>query len=270
MEVVNTSDGLEKAIISQKIGKVVKIAKERLETDLEKHRAEAELLTSKFPEELPEDSLEDYISAFEEGFLKLGLTEYNLEIVYSDGFNFRPKPKDKKIIMNKNANMQFFGADGEARHELAHIVRYENGMFNDIPRSENYLPTEEGLATYVHDLSEFSEASKYQHACEYLAASIALESSLREVYDFFIEKGFEQELVWQRASRHKFGIKDTSKPGGIIKPAMYFAKCMEIVELIVDERVRLFVGKIEIEELPKYLDYSGKIEEGRLRDYFLI
>lgn len=171
--------------------------------------------------------------------------------------------------MSRTFDSQFFSAEGEAMHEIAHIVRFENSIYNKIPISEKYLPTEEGLATYVNDLSKRGDASAFQHACEYLSGKVAVNGSMRDVFNFFVSKGFNRELAWQRGIRHKFGIKDTSKPGGIVKPAMYFAKKMEVKNLSLDEQTRLFCGKISLDELDQFQSYKGRFDKELIQLYFL-
>ena len=70
-----------------------------------------------------------------------------LRLVDEAGFNFRPVFNKKRVLMSRYADFQFFDVAGEVRHELVHIIRYENGRYNKIKRSKSYLPTEEGLAS---------------------------------------------------------------------------------------------------------------------------
>ena len=83
-----------------------------------------------------------------------------------------------------------------------------------------------------------------------------------------MELGFSKELAWQRSVRHKFGFTDTKKPGDIMKPAMYFYHEQKIKALTDDERWRLFMGKIRIEELKDYPEYKGIVPLLKLKEFY--
>lgn len=195
--------------------------------------------------------------------------DYQVEIVDLNGFVGRPQPSKKRIIISSFAKPYFFTLEGSARHEFTHIFRYENGVYNGIKRSANYLPTEEGLASYTQDnWSGKVGPSKFQHAAEYAVTEVMRQGTLRDGVEYLISIGFPPKLAWQRASRHKFGFIDTTKPGDIMKPAMYFAYSQKISELSEDERIRLFVGKISIEELSHYPEYTGRWSKEEIRTFF--
>ena len=168
----------------------------------------------------------------------------------------------------KRQTLQYFSIESEVKHEITHILRYENGEYNNIPRSDYYLANEEGLATYLQDLVKIDNYSLYQHSAEYIASQIGMNSSLREIFNYFISLGFEPELAWHRSSRHKFGFIDTSKPGDILKPAMYFSQSQKIAKLSQDEILKLFVGKISLKDSEKYDKYFGRFDYGILKNYF--
>lgn len=217
---------------------------------------------------IPVETLDDFVNRFNQAFKDLELNEYKISIVEDEGFNFRPSTKTKEVVMSRHANFQFFDAEGEVRHELVHIIRYENGNYSKINNSKNYLPTEEGLATFMQDTSINGATSEFQHAAEYVASSIGINGSLRDVFNYFISIGFNKDLAWQRASRHKFGFTDTKKPGDILKPAMYFANSQKIKNLTNNEILRLFSGKISLDDLNNYKEYSGIIKEEKLKKFY--
>jgi hypothetical protein len=86
--------------------------------------------------------------------------------------------------------------------------------------------------------------------------------------EFLIDLGFPPELAWQRAARHKYGWIDTSKPGDILKPSMYFHHLQEVKKLTHSQRLCLFVGKISIQDLEKYQKYSGKIPLEKIQEFY--
>lgn len=261
---------LVRAILQQNHEDTVKFAKEYFEINNFSLLGLANKITKQMPSQVQQQDQEDFINAFESAFNFFGLNEYSIQIVNESGFNFRPSYKSQMIYMSKDANFQFFDTDGEVRHELTHIIRYENGKFNKIIKSKNYLPTEEGLATLMQDTSVNSHASTFQHAAEYIASTIGLNGSLRDIYNYLTSIGFNQKLSWQRASRHKFGFINTQEPGDILKPAMYFAHSQKLAKLNSDEKLRLFVGKISATELGSHSAYKGIVDADKIKEFFQI
>ena len=108
----------------------------------------------------------------------------------------------------------------------------------------------------------------FQHAAEYVATEIGLNGSLRDVFDYFNEIGFDKELAWQRAIRHKFGFIQTNKPGDIMKPSMYYYNRQKVGQLSDGERLRLMVGKISIEDLDMHNSYKGRFPAEKVIKFF--
>src|SRR3989339_2155864 len=103
---------------------------------------------------------------------------------------------------------------------------------------------------------------------EYVASSVGVKGSLRDIYEAMCEFGMDRELAWKRAARHKFGFVDTSRPGDILKPAMYFDNEMKVYKLSTNEKLRLFVGKIHQDELVDYPHYTGLWPAEQIISYF--
>jgi hypothetical protein len=196
-----------------------------------------------------------------------GLDDINVVLTDESGFNSRPNHQAKTLVVSKHIHFEYFSVEGGVHHELVHILRYSNGKFNKIKRSQNFLPTEEGLASWCQDNANDDNGAA-QHAMEYIASAVGLQGSLRDVYDSLCEMGMSKELAWKRACRHKFGFVDTSKPGDILKPAMYFANEEKVAKLSTDEKLRLFVGKIAIPELSDHPIYTGLWSAQKLIEYF--
>lgn len=230
----------------------------------------AKNVVSTKPTKIQGQNVDSVTKAFSEAFQFLELSEYKLEVVDRHGFNFRPVAKERKIEVSKHLNLDFFSVDGEVKHELTHIIRYENGKFNRIKKAANYLPNEEGLATYCQDYAgENGKASLFQHAAEYTMTEVSLNGSFRDLFKYLTKIGFSEELAWQRGIRHKFGFKDTSNPGDIMKPSMYFYHQQLVKELREDEKYRLFVGKISIDQLIDFPEYRGKIPLSKLKEFYV-
>lgn len=190
---------------------------------------------------------------------RLGI-DYTVEVVDQRGFQCRPSHRKRVLKLSKYMHLQFPSLDSITNHELVHIIRAVNGEYNHISASKRYLPTEEGLACLVQDeMLKCPTASSFQHALEYLAAYLSQTSSFREVYNFFIEHGSDPKNAWLRGIRQKFGLKDTSKPGGLVKSGMYFYHENLLRSCSQSELLRLFVGKISLADLPAYPEYVGKI-----------
>jgi hypothetical protein len=192
---------------------------------------------------------------FEEAFKEFNLN-YTVKIVSGPGFNIRPHHSSNELLISSHINFEYFSMEGEVHHELVHIIRYANGKHNGIKRSQRFLPTEEGLASWCQDTTN-DDLGQVQHAMEYVASKVGMTGSLRDVYECFLSMGASKDLAWKRASRHKFGFVDTSKAGDILKPAMYFANKEKVSQLTSEERLRLFIGKINLDELAKYPNYAG-------------
>lgn len=259
---------LMKSIKDQTIDSIHEYAKHHFQMDNWEYVDLANQILSEKPLSLSTLPTNQIQRDFERVFNLFGLEEYSFKLVDKHGFSFRPNCHNKTLEMSKYASFQFFSIESEVKHEITHILRYENGVYNNIPRSDYYLATEEGLATYLQDLVTKDNYSLYQHSAEYIASKIGMKSSLREVYNYFISLGFEPELAWHRSSRHKFGFIDTSQPGDILKPAMYFSHSQKISKLTQDEILRLFVGKISLKDSEKYDKYFGRFDYGILKNYF--
>lgn len=257
-------------IENQDTQEIVTKAKKLFQSDLDKQKlASAHSIISNKPEKMNTPTIDQICTRFNAAFSFLGLHNYTIEVSDQAGFNFRPQCKDKKLVVSKHVNMEFFSLDGEIKHELTHIIRYENSQFNLIGFSDDYLPTEEGLACYFQDYcSQDGSSSLFQHAAEYVSTEVCLSGSLRDCIDFLRDIGFSPELAWQRAVRHKFGWIDTSKPGDLMKPSMYFHHEQEMVALPNKDRLRLLVGKISLEELEYYPSYSGRIPLTVMQDFY--
>ena len=211
---------------------------------------------------------EEYKAMLQEGLAAFGLSHFKVLISEEGGFNARPQPSKQRIIVSQDVHYEFFSLAGGVRHELVHILRHVNGVYNRIKKSTQYLPTEEGLASWCQDNTKVDDRSHQQHAIEYVASAIGLNGSLRDIYNSMLDFGMSKELAWKRASRHKFGFVDTSKSGDILKPAMYFANEEKIETLTTDKKLRLFVGKISLTDLPANPTYQGKWEPEHLIKYF--
>lgn len=210
---------------------------------------------------------DEYVRLLRAGLDDFGLTDIQVVLTDEAGFNARPQHAKKQILVSNHIHFGYFSMQGDARHELVHTLRYRNGKYNQVKRSQRFLPTEEGLASWCQDHTN-SDNGLAQHAMEYVATDVGLRGSLRDIYNTMRDYGMEPELAWKRASRHKFGFVDTSQPGDILKPAMYFDNEMKVDKLTKDEKLRLFVGKIHQDELPNYPEYYGLWSPEQIMEYF--
>jgi hypothetical protein len=211
------------------------------------------------------DTAEDLAKLMRKKLADMGI-DYEVTIDDRQGFQCRPNHREHRLSISKYAHLQFFPAESVAMHELVHIVRAVNGEFNNIPVDKNYLPTDEGLACLVQD--EFLRGptpSAFQHAIEYLAAHYSRTHGFREVYEFLRDHGCDAENAWLRGIRQKFGLIDTSRPGGLMKSAMYFYHERLLSELSQDELIRLFIAKIPANKLPDYPHFEGIVPLEKLQ-----
>ena len=209
----------------------------------------------------------EYANLLRAGLDYFGLHEVEVVLTDLGGFNARPEHRDKRILVSRQIHFEYFSMEGGIHHELVHCLRYYNRKHNQIRRSHRYLPTEEGLASWCQDNTN-DDNGFAQHAMEYVASHIGIGGSLRDIYDYFREAGMSDKLAWKRAARHKFGFVDTSRPGDILKPAMYYANEVKVAKLTTDEKLRLFVGKIALDELADHPTYTGLWPAEQLINYF--
>lgn len=266
----NIQNAFKAAVLSEDNTRIANTCKKVFKVEFDEDTiALANTLTSREVEELTIPYIENVARGFEMA-IKFFDLDYKVVIVDKHGFFFRPHHKNKKLYVSKHAQLQFFTIDGVVKHELTHVLRYVNAKHNKILYSKHYLPTEEGLASYMQDhYGLLGQRSLFQHAAEYRASVIGSNGSLRDIYDFFISIGFSTHLAWGRAARHKFGFTDTSKPGDILKPASYFYHEQKIKNMNDEDRWKLFNGKITLEEGLAQEEYRGLIPLEKLKEFYL-
>lgn len=260
---------LIKTILTGETSQIIENSKEIFSVDVEeKTLAIAKQIVNASTPLVNSQTLDQFVSAMAIAIKKLDLG-YNIKVQDRAGFNVRPSHSAKTVAISKYINLHFFDIDGLVKHEISHVIRNVNHEQNQLTILPTAVATGEGLAAYMQDYyGNNGEGSLYQHAAEYAATEIGLKGSLRDIYDFFMELGFSKELAWQRSVRHKFGFTDTKKPGDIMKPAMYFYHEQKIKALTDDERWRLFMGKIRIEELKDYPEYKGIVPLLKLKEFY--
>lgn len=259
---------LYNAIINQDVKDITTAALNLFEVKIEDETLKVAKSSAQVKGEKSKGTAEEYARLTREGLDYFGLTDVEVILTDQGGFNARPQHKAKRILVSSHIQFEYFSMEGEVHHELVHCIRYYNGLHNKIKHSLNYLPTEEGLASWCQDNTN-SDNGLAQHAMEYVATSVGLDGgSLRDIYECFRGYGASSELAWKRASRHKFGFIDTSIGGDIVKPAMYYANELKVGELSASEKLRLFVGKISLGELNTYHEYRGRWSEDKITQYF--
>jgi hypothetical protein len=205
------------------------------------------------------ETAEDYAALLRQKLADLNI-DYRVEIVDKHGFQGRPDHAAHVMRISKYLHLQFYSIEAVANHELVHIIRAVNGTFNGTAMATHYLPTEEGLACLVQDkLLLRPSASSFQHALEYSAAELSRRAGFREVYQFLLDHGCDTKNAWLRGIRQKFGLCDTSQPGGLAKSGMYFYHEQLLRTLTKNELLRLFVGKISRSDLHRYPTYTGQV-----------
>ena len=262
--------GLIYAVLDQNPNLIIENAKGYFGVNTNQYLSKAQKIITDSSLEYLNQSVEDLALEFEKAFKYFDLYEYKVEIANLHGFNCRPKTARKVMQISKYANLDLASISGTIRHEMVHILRHENKLFNGLKKSADYLSTEEGLASFLQDRLSDSGQSLFQHAAEYVASDVGLNGSFIDVFNYFVNIGFTKDLAWKRAIRHKFGFKDTSLPGDILKPAMYFYYENEIEKLTSDEILRLFVGKISITDLKDYPDYKGRFDQHKVLQFFAL
>lgn len=216
------------------------------------------------------------LKTLEQEFIKMfRLLRINYKIKFSDryGFNFRPNYLKKRILVSNHAVLDYLPIYAVVLHELTHVIRRMNTSYNNNYPKRNYLPTEEGLACYMSDNCiphELAQYPLYQHAADYIGTLISKENSFINVYEYYRSLGFNKDLAWQRTARTKFGLKDTSQPGTIHKPGMYFFNEIKVSKLPKKDIIKLFSGRITLNQLNEIEKYSGKIPIEKIKLLFNI
>lgn len=226
----------------------------------------AEAIIKTLPKET--NATAEQLASYLETILQQLEIDYNVILTDQAGFLCRPNHDDQTITISRHSDFNYIDVTAAAKHELVHVIRAVNGKANGITPELNYLPTEEGLACLLQDhYTVNGHNSLFQHAIEYYAAHLADTKSMREIYDWLRERGLNKDLAWQRGIRQKYGLRDTTQPGGILKSAMYFYHEQLLTKLKPEELLRLFVGKISQLSLERYPKYEGIIPENVVRQF---
>lgn len=260
-----------KALESENSERITSMAKVYFQTEIDEVTLESanEILKKGFSKLDSVENADEKVKMELEKALNFFGIEYKVNIVDRTGFNVRPSHLNKAISVSKHIQLGLFSVETTVKHEIVHIIRYVNKEFNNIKRSNGFLGAEEGLASFIGDYkSKNGTNSLFHHAAEYKASEIGLKGSLRYIYNFFISLGYPQDFSWQRAIRHKYGFTDTSEPGDIMKPAMYFYFENKIKDLKKDEIIKLFSAKLSLEALSSVKEYSGLVPKSKLVEYF--
>ena len=258
---------LWEAIKSQNHALIVDSASKLFEVNLNDETLNRANNLAKVRGKISDGNAEEYVDLMREGLKVFNLPNFNVVLTDEVGFNARPNHLRGFITVSKHIHFEYFSMEGGVRHELVHVLRYQNGKFNGIKRSRSFLPTEEGLASWCQDNAN-DDNGLAQHGIEYVASAVGVNGSLRDVYNVMRELGMSSDLAWKRASRHKFGFINTQMPGDILKPAMYYANEEKVAALNTEEKLRLFVGKISISDLFNYQDYEGMWSQKLIKEYF--
>lgn len=209
------------------------------------------------------------VAGFEQAIRFLDLP-YTVEVSPQHGFTFRPRHTDNRLLISRSADVSYLTVDGAVKHELTHLIRKVNTRHNAIAQDSDYLPTEEGLASYMQDMLEPPDTrARFLHAAQYIATDQACRGSFRSVYNRYICLGLSSDKAWKKTIRQKMGIKDTSQAGSIMKSAMYFGQMHRIMQLADEDRWKLFIGKISLRSFDQYDTYTGLIPLTTLQEFYL-
>lgn len=199
-------------------------------------------------------AIKEYLS------INYGIKSWRVKVKKNADFYIQIRFKKELITINEDINWDFTSLDSVLAHEIdGHVIRALNALNQVDEVFQNpfpfYIKTEEGLASYLGDyLAEGCEIARRHHAIKYLGGFIALNTSFREVYNFFIDFGFPPDLAFQRAFRLKRGFTDTSSPGCFAREAIYYEGMLEVKRYVEKggNLEKLFAGKIGLEDL-KYI-----------------
>ncbi|OGD62035.1 hypothetical protein A2160_00535 [Candidatus Beckwithbacteria bacterium RBG_13_42_9] len=186
-----------------------------------------------------------------------GVNDWQVVVSHLTDFYVRIRPREKTIFVSQSINWDFCDLDNTLAHEIdGHVLRAINALNQENPILRQSLPfyikTEEGLACYLCDyFSTTGDLSRKHHALKYLAGSLALTHSFRDVFNFFMANGFTPSLAYQRTFRLKRGLEDTNQPGLFAKEAVYYEGMMEVKKYLEQggDIKKLYAGKIGLEDI---------------------
>lgn len=118
---------------------------------------------------------------------------------------------------------------------------------------KEYLPTEEGLATF-HSLLERNYQLSYSYALIYLLINLASQASFAEVYQLANRYYQDPEKSWLTTVKIKRGLTDTSQPGAFTKGIVYLeglAKVWKYFQQRHFDLPTLYFGKIDVDDVDK-------------------
>jgi hypothetical protein len=259
-----------RAFINQEPTQITKAASELYAVEIQKEEQTiAQDIIRRGFKNIVDPNLDKVVSDFQKALASINI-DYVVEVQDRGGFNIRPNHIQKKIIISSEFQNQFSSLEATIRHEMTHVIRAINHKAqSSFERSVKFLPTEEGLSSFMQDyFGNEPNFSLFQHASEYMACIIGVDGSLRDIFDYFISLGYEKNFAWKRAIRHKFGFIDTKTKGDIMKPGMYFHNEQKIRKLEFSDWIKLFNGKISLDNLNSHVDYTGVVSLEKLKEFY--
>lgn len=165
----------------------------------------------------------------------------------------------QKTIYIKQKEFSFREINALRAHEIeTHALRSQNGYqqsyrvlgYLGLP---GYLPSEEGLATIMEELTGNISSGRLRSICiRVIAVYKAMSHSFYDVFKEVKERyNFSSKSAYTITKRVKRGLCDTSLPGGFLKDHVYFLgreRVNDFVQNGGDIRL-LFAGKIGIEHI---------------------
>jgi len=176
--------------------------------------------------------------------------------------------KTSVILLRKGSTFRENRLRALLVHEIGtHIFRFENGKQQPYlifqRGTANYLQTEEGLAIWNQNNLGLALGQKYlQPAQLIIAIHMAEKMSFVDLFHYLKNTyHLENEIAWKLCVKVKRGFVDTNQPGAFTKDSVYFLGYRDILKFVKkggDIR-DLYVGKINIEDLPYMAHISGLV-----------
>ncbi|MDY6777337.1 MAG: DUF1704 domain-containing protein [Candidatus Nanohaloarchaea archaeon] len=227
-------------------------------------RAAQELLHSINSEEqsgeIPADKVRDEIQKVLD---QLGMDDWQVSYYQTDAkTSTSVKPSEKTIYLQKDRKFDRNAPERQAVHEGGvHALRSANGFRQDhyifgigVP---GYMATEEGLATYMEELTgNLDKNTLRKYAGRVIAVNAVLDDrTFRDTYHHLHqEHDFSQDMAWEITKR-------AYRAGGFIKDHVYFEGRQKIKQY--DGNLdHLFVGKVAVDDIDQVRDL---LRQGVLR-----
>lgn len=186
------------------------------------------------------------------------LKNWQIQIRRDMGAISKVDAADRIIYIKKGEKFSLAGIERLIVHELqSHAFRMENSQLQKYKLFQvgfpNYLETEEGLAAFNEERTEYLLHNKIRrlYAGRVIAVDLALKNGFADVFAE-LTKFFSDEDAWDLTVRVKRGLQNTSQPGAFTKDYLYSSGKIKVKEFLRSKGniLDLYIGRIGVSHIP--------------------